>query len=85
LVAGLIARRSVSNLGTHDMAELRSAKGRACMTDQILYNLTRRGPEFDPLPWLGQRAIPMMAYSRVEEDRLLGHRSLAQVAAEHDA
>jgi diketogulonate reductase-like aldo/keto reductase len=85
VAAGLIARWGVSNLDTDDMSELQSAGGRACMTDQILYNLIRRGPEFDLIPWLGQRAIPVMAYSPVEQGRLLGHRALAQIAAEHGA
>lgn len=85
VAAGLIARWGVSNLDTEDMAELQSAGGRACMTDQILYNLTRRGPEFDLTPWLGQRAIPVMAYSPVEQGRLLGHRALAQIAVEYGA
>jgi diketogulonate reductase-like aldo/keto reductase len=40
----------VSNLDTEDMGELFDAGGEACATNQILYNLTRRGPEFDLLP-----------------------------------
>ena len=34
----------VSNLDVDDMEELLAAGGAGCATDQILYNLTRRGP-----------------------------------------
>jgi diketogulonate reductase-like aldo/keto reductase len=84
VAAGLIARWGVSNLDTEDMAELEAAGGQACMTNQILYNLTRRGPEFELIPWLEQRSIPVMAYSPVEQGRLLGHRALTQIAMKHD-
>jgi diketogulonate reductase-like aldo/keto reductase len=82
---GLIARWGVSNLDADDMAELVAAGGAACATDQILYNLTRRGPELDVLPWLGDRGIPVMAYSPVEQGRLLGNATLRTIAAEFDA
>lgn len=82
---GLIARWGVSNLDADDMAELVAAGGAACATDQILYNLTRRGPELDLLPWLGDRGIPVMAYSPVEQGRLLGNATLRSIAAEFDA
>jgi diketogulonate reductase-like aldo/keto reductase len=84
VAAGLIARWGVSNLDTADMGELEAAGGLACMTNQILYNLTRRGPEFELIPWLEQRSIPVMAYSPVEQGRLLGHRALTQIAMKHD-
>lgn len=82
---GLIARWGVSNLDADELAELVAAGGTACMTDQILYNLTRRGPELDLLPWLGERGIPVMAYSPVEQGRLLGNATLRTIAAEFDA
>jgi diketogulonate reductase-like aldo/keto reductase len=84
VAAGLIARWGVSNLDTEDMVQLEAAGGLACMTNQILYNLTRRGPEFELIPWLEQRSIPVMAYSPVEQGRLLGHRALTQIATKHD-
>jgi len=77
---GLIARWGVSNLDTDDMDELVAAGGERCVTDQILYNLTRRAPEHDLIPWLGARHIPVMAYSPVEQGRLLGHAALRDVA-----
>lgn len=80
--AGLIARWGVSNLDTADMDKLISAGGDGCATDQILYNLTRRGPELELMPWLATRAMPVMAYSPVEQGRLVRHAELAAIAAE---
>lgn len=76
---GRIARWGVSNLDTIDMAELVSAGGEGCATDQILYNLSRRGPEFELIPWLAERSIPVMAYSPVEQGRLLSHEAIVRV------
>ncbi|WP_156680435.1 aldo/keto reductase [Sphingomonas profundi] len=78
--AGKIRHWGVSNLDTDDMKELVAASGGACATDQILYNLTRRGPEHDLLPWLAAQGMTAMAYSPVEQGRLLGHRTLAKIA-----
>ena len=78
--AGKIRHWGVSNLGVDNMEELAAAGGGACATDQILYNLTRRGPEHDLLPWLSAHGVPAMAYSPVEQGRLIGNRMLADVA-----
>jgi diketogulonate reductase-like aldo/keto reductase len=80
VAAGKIARWGVSNLDTDDMRELVAVGGKHCATDQILYNLSRRGPEFELLPWLRQRSIPVMAYSPVEQGRLIGHSALRAIA-----
>ncbi len=80
--AGKILRWGVSNLDADDMEELVASGGDACATDQILYNLTRRGPEHDLLPWLAEHAIPTMAYSPVEQGRLVGHAGLCSLADE---
>jgi diketogulonate reductase-like aldo/keto reductase len=84
-VAGKIRYWGVSNLDTDDMEELVVAGGEHCATDQILYNLTRRGPEHNLLPWLASRSIPVMAYSPVEQGRLIGKPALAQIANEMSA
>lgn len=78
--AGKIVRWGVSNLDIDDMEELVSAGGTACQTDQILFNLTRRGPERALIPWLSKHRMPVMAYSPVEQGRLLAHRGLAEIA-----
>ncbi|MBD8548427.1 aldo/keto reductase [Sphingomonas sp. CFBP 8760] len=78
--AGKIRRWGVSNLDTSDMGELLAAGGDGCAVDQILYNLTRRGPEHDLLPWLESHGIPAMAYSPVEQGRLLADQTLRRIA-----
>ena len=77
---GKILRWGVSNLDVDDMEELVAAGGERCATDQVLFNLSRRGPEHDLLPWLRARRMPLMAYSPVEQGHLLAHPSLASVA-----
>ena len=83
--AGKIAAWGVSNLDAADMDELFRTGGEACATDQVLYNLTRRGPEFDLLPALQTRSVALTAYSPVEQGRLLRSDALATVAERHDA
>lgn len=82
---GKILRWGVSNLDADDMAELVEVGGAACQTDQILYNLTRRGPEHDLIPWLAARRMPVMAYSPVEQGRLLDHADLRRIAEDRGA
>jgi len=68
------------------MTELVDLPGGATVaTDQVLYNLTRRGIEYDLLPWCRERRLPIMAYSPIEQGRLLGHPGLQSVAARHGA
>ncbi|MGI4733844.1 MAG: aldo/keto reductase [Janthinobacterium lividum] len=80
VAAGKIRRWGVSNLDTADLQELVAAGGAACATDQVLYNLARRGPEHELLPWLAGRGLPVMAYSPVEQGRLLSHPRLREIA-----
>ncbi|WP_354295113.1 aldo/keto reductase [Sphingomonas sp. 1185] len=82
--AGKILRWGVSNLDTDDMEDLNASGGERCQTDQILYNLTRRGPEYDLIPWLAQHHMPVMAYSPVEQGRLVAHPDLSAMAEERD-
>ena len=85
MAAGKIRRWGVSNLDASDMDELLSAGGERCATDQILYNVTKRGAEFDLLPKLTKRGIPVMAYSPVGQGRLPASPALAAVAQRHGA
>jgi diketogulonate reductase-like aldo/keto reductase len=79
--AGHIGAWGVSNIDTEGMDELWSEPGgQAVQTDQVLYNLTRRGAEWDLLPWLRERGIPAMAYSPIEQGRLLQDEGLARFA-----
>jgi diketogulonate reductase-like aldo/keto reductase len=83
--AGKILHWGVSNLDLADMEDLMAAGGQACATDQILFNLTRRGPERDLLPWLADRTIPVMAYSPVEQGRLVANARLQELAMQKGA
>lgn len=78
--AGKIRSWGVSNLDLSEMRQLTGLPGgQACAANQVLYNLSRRGIEFDLLPWCRERRIPVMAYTPVEQGRLLGHQALGEV------
>ena len=82
--AGKIRHWGVSNLDTSDMEELFAVPGgQDCATDQILFNLTRRGPEFDLLPWCQAHGMPVMAYSPIEQGRMPADPALEAVARRH--
>jgi diketogulonate reductase-like aldo/keto reductase len=84
--AGKIRHWGVSNFDTDEMEELSSLPaGGNVQTNQVLYNLSRRGPEFDLTPWSRQRGIPLMAYSPVEQGSLARSAKLEAIAARHNA
>jgi diketogulonate reductase-like aldo/keto reductase len=86
LRAGKIRYWGVSNFDTPDMEELAALPGgSAVATDQVLYNLMRRGIEFDLMPWCKQRKLPVMAYSPLEQGRLLRNPELLRLAEEYSA
>jgi diketogulonate reductase-like aldo/keto reductase len=83
---GMICHWGVSNFDLDDMIELVGVPGGdEVQANQILYNLTRRGPEYALLPWLARHGIPTMAYSPIEQGRLLDHPALQRIARGHDA
>ncbi|GHU39359.1 hypothetical protein AGMMS50256_39220 [Betaproteobacteria bacterium] len=80
---GKIRHWGVSNLDTDDMQALCALPGGGQVTvNQVLYNLSRRGIEWDLLPWCEERKIPLMAYSPIEQARLLRHPGLCKLAEE---
>jgi diketogulonate reductase-like aldo/keto reductase len=82
---GKIRYYGVSNFDLADMREAAALPGgRAIATNQVLYNLARRGIELELLPWLRERHVPVMAYSPIEQGRLLDHRQLVSFAQRHD-
>jgi diketogulonate reductase-like aldo/keto reductase len=82
---GLIRHWGVSNFDVVDLADLwHIPRGGDAQTDQVLYNLARRSPEFSLLPWLREQNMPMMAYSPVEQGALLTHPAVRGVAERHD-
>ncbi|WP_405774193.1 aldo/keto reductase [Streptomyces sp. NBC_00859] len=80
---GSIGSWGVSNLDVDDLDDLPG--GARPQTDQVLYNLSRRGPEYDLFPRCRDLSVPVMAYSPVEQGRLLGHDALRAVASAHGA
>lgn len=84
--AGKIGAWGVSNFDTVDMEELFSLPdGVKCAANQVLYNLSRRGIEHDLLPWCQARGVPVMAYSPIEQGRLVHHPQLIHIAKAYQA
>jgi diketogulonate reductase-like aldo/keto reductase len=83
---GLIRNWGVSNFDVADMQELLSVPGGpGVATDQVLYNLSRRAPEFELIPICRELSLPVMAYSPIEQGRLARHPVLTRIAAQHGA
>ena len=83
--SGKIRHYGVSNLGLADMQELwKVPGGSATATNQLLYNLARRGIEWDLLPQLRAWGVPVMAYSPIEQGKLVRNRKLADFAKRHE-
>lgn len=89
--AGKIHEYGVSNFDLSDLKEAEALPGGdAIEANQVLYNLRRRGVEWDVLPWCEERDVLLMAYSPLESDRkeqarLLAEPVLATVAMRHQA
>ena len=83
---GMIARWGVSNLDIRAMTIMEGIDGAEhCQTNQVLYHLGSRGVEFDLLPWMQERTMPLMAYSPLGRGELLEHPALIAVADRHGA
>ena len=78
---GKIGAWGVSNFDTALMENLAqiAPKGHIA-TNQILYNLSRRGPEFDLIPWCENHNIPVMAYAPIEQGRIMKNHDLLDLA-----
>lgn len=82
--AGKIRHYGVSNLDLADLNEWWPLSGGpALATNQVLYNLMRRGVEWDLQPWMQKRHVPIMAYSPIEQGRLARHVKLREFAKRH--
>jgi diketogulonate reductase-like aldo/keto reductase len=82
--SGKILRWGVSNFDLDDMQEL-AGLSPDCAINQVLYNLMRRGIEYDLLPYQQQRSIPVMAYSPIEQGQLGDDGVLEAIARAHGA
>jgi len=80
LQSGRIAHWGVSNFDVGDMDEL-MAVAPDCATNQVYLSLGQRGPEFSLLPWLRRHAMPLMAYSPIDQGTLAKHAALAAIGA----
>lgn len=81
---GKIRHYGVSNFDSRDLEEwCRCDGGDALATNQILYNLSRRGVEWDVIPNCRERGVPVMAYSPLEQGRLDGDPTLSEIADRH--
>lgn len=84
--SGRIGAWGVSNFDVGDMEELMGVPdGVNCAANQILYNLARRGVEYDLLPWCRDREIAVMAYSPIEQGRILRNPELIRIAKAYQA
>lgn len=84
--AGKIRHWGVSNFDSDEMEELvRLPAGGNVQTNQVLYNLSQRGVEFDLAPWSRQRGMPLMASSPVDQGVLARNARLDAIAARHGA
>lgn len=83
---GKIGDWGVSNFDTDDMEALFAVEGgNRCAANQVLYNLSRRGPEYDLLPWCQSHGVAVMAYSPIEQGRLLDDHELIRIAKAYQA
>ncbi len=80
--AGKIGDFGVSNFDAGDMADAARLDKGLTGSNQVLYCLSRRGPEFDLLPWMRKRSIPLMAYSPLDQGGLIGKSALKKLAGD---
>jgi diketogulonate reductase-like aldo/keto reductase len=80
--AGKIVDFGVSNFDRGDMEDAARLDKGLTGSNQVLYCLSRRGPEFDLLPLLRERSIPLMAYSPLDQGGLLRKPALKKLADE---
>ncbi|HET7835003.1 MAG TPA: aldo/keto reductase [Variovorax sp.] len=76
---GKVRHWGVSNFDTDDMEELAALAG-DCAVNQVYYSVAERGPEFSLLPWQRERAIPLMAYSPIDQGALAADVGLQKIA-----
>ncbi len=79
-----IIHYGVSNLDTEAMTGCEALRGGPGVTaNQVLYNLNKRGPDWDLLPWCADHQVAMMAYSPLDQGGLAHTPGLSAVARRH--
>lgn len=77
---GRIAHWGVSNFDLEGMRALQGVDaGDRCAANQVWYSASRRGVEFDLLPWQRERGLPLMAYSPIDQAALARHGALEAI------
>jgi diketogulonate reductase-like aldo/keto reductase len=83
---GKIRYYGVSNFDRADMAEWAALRGgEDVAADQVLYNLSRRGPEWDLVPWCREHQVAIIAYTPLGQGSMLGNRALVELARRRGA
>jgi diketogulonate reductase-like aldo/keto reductase len=83
---GKIRHHGVSNFDRADMAEWLALKGGDTVAaDQVLYNLARRGPERDLVPWCREHQVAIMAYTPLGSGGMLGNPVFGEIARRRGA
>ena len=81
---GKIRHYGVSNFDMDWMRAVEAVpEGAGVAVNQVFYNLHRRGIERNLLPWCVERGIAIMAYTPLDQGRLVRKRALVQVAQRH--
>ncbi len=83
---GKIRHHGVSNFDRADMAEWTALRGgNTVIANQVLYNLSRRGPEWDLVPWCREQGVAIMAYTPLGHGQMLGNHALAEIGRRQNA
>ncbi|RGE47069.1 aldo/keto reductase [Comamonas testosteroni] len=83
---GQIRHWGVSNFDTDDMQQLWQVPGgRNCVVNQVLYNVSSRGIEYELLPWCTQHGVTVMAYCPLGHGELIDHPLLREIGERHGA
>lgn len=78
-----IERWGVSNFDVDDLQELgRVPAGAHCVANQVYYSASRRGIEFDLLPWQRAHGVVTMAYCPIDQGALAHASEFARIAVE---
>ena len=79
-----ILNYGVSNFDHRAMTQAEAtAGGPGIIANQVLYNVHRRGIEWDLLPWCEAREVAVMAYSPLDDGKLVHRPGLSAVARRH--
>jgi diketogulonate reductase-like aldo/keto reductase len=90
-IQGKIRSWGVSNLDVDDLEKImKLPDGIKCATNQVRYNLGDRGIEFDLVPMMNNREMPLIAYSPVARGDRFGanltkQKVLKEIAEKHQS